>query len=111
MKVTTSVNDVDEEGKEIEDKYHDVVEDKTLNSMLPLWKRNKNEVTTEELNEFYKSKFHDSEDPLIATFVNVEGNISYNALLFIPKKAPYDLYSEKYEKGLQLYTKGVFIME
>ena len=111
MKVTTSVNDVDEEGKEIEDKYHDVVEDKTLNSMLPLWKRNKNEVTTEELNEFYKSKFHDMEDPLIATFVNVEGNISYNALLFIPKKAPYDLYSEKYEKGLQLYTKGVFIME
>lgn len=111
MKVTTSVNDVDDEGKEIEGKFHDVVEDKTLNSMLPLWKKNKSEVTTEQLNEFYKSKFYASEDPLLSTFVNVEGNISYNALLFIPKKAPYDLYSEKYEKGLQLYTKGVFIMD
>lgn len=111
MKVTTSVNDVDDEGKEIEGKFHDVVEDKTLNSMLPLWKKNKSEVTTEQLNEFYKSKFYGSEDPLLSLFVNVEGNISYNALLFIPKKAPYDLYSEKYEKGLQLYTKGVFIMD
>ncbi len=111
MKVTTSVNDVDDEGKEIEGKFHDVVEDKTLNSMLPLWKKNKSEVTTEQLNEFYKSKFFGSEDPLLSLFVNVEGNISYNALLFIPKKAPYDLYSEKYEKGLQLYTKGVFIMD
>ena len=111
MKVTTSVNDVDENGNEIKDKFHDVVEDKVLNSMLPLWKKNKSEVTTEQLNEFYKSKFYGSEDPLLSLFVNVEGNISYNALLFIPKKAPYDLYSEKYEKGLQLYTKGVFIMD
>lgn len=111
MKVSTSVNDVDENGKEIEGKYHEVVEDKTLNSMLPLWKKNKNEVTKEKLNEFYKTKFHDFEDPIVSLFVNVEGTISYNALLFIPKKAPYDLYSEKYEKGLQLYTKGVFIQD
>ena len=84
---------------------------KTLNSMIPLWKKAKSEVSEEMLNEFYKAKFNEYIDPLISLHVNTEGMISYNALLFIPSKAPYDLYSEKYEKGLQLYTKGVFIME
>ena len=79
--------------------------------MIPLWKKNKKEVTKEELNDFYKSKFNDYNDPLLSLHINVEGMISYNALVFIPSKAPYDLYSEKYEKGLQLYTKGVFIMD
>ena len=111
MKVSEQVNDVDEDGKEIEGKFHDVVEDKTLNSMLPLWKKNKNEVSEEQLNAFYKDKFYAGEDPLLSLFVKLEGDPSYNALLFIPKKAPYDLYSDKYEKGLQLYTKGVFIMD
>ncbi len=101
----------DSEGKIIEGKYNEYTSLDTLNSMIPLWKKNKNEVTKEDLNEFYKNKFNDYNDPLVATFINVEGMISYNALVFIPSRAPYDLYSEKYEKGLQLYTKGVFIMD
>ncbi|MCI5744949.1 MAG: molecular chaperone HtpG, partial [Erysipelotrichaceae bacterium] len=111
MKVTESVNKKDEEGKDIEGKYEDVIVDKTLNSMIPLWKKAKADVSEEMLNEFYKSKFMDYQDPLISLNVSTEGMITYNALLFVPSKPPYDLYSEKYEKGLQLYTKGVFIME
>ena len=68
-------------------------------------------LTDEELNSFYKQKFMDWQDPLFTIFTNVEGNVTYNALVFIPKKAPFDLYNEKYEKGLQLYTKGVFILD
>ena len=101
----------DSEGKIIEGKYNEYYSEDTLNSMIPLWKKNKNEVSKEDLNEFYKSKFNDYSDPLLATYINVEGMISYSALVFIPSRAPYDLYSEKYEKGLQLYTKGVFIMD
>lgn len=95
----------------IEGKYTKHIEDKTLNSMIPLWKKNKSEVTEEEKNEFYKSKFNDYSDPLTSMFFHVEGLLSYDALLYIPGNVPFDLYSEKYEKGLQLYTKGVFIME
>ena len=91
-------------------RYYKTVSTWTLLCILP-WKKNKNEVSKEELNEFYKSKFNDYQDPLLATYINVEGMISYSALVFIPSHAPYDLYSEKYEKGLQLYTKGVFIMD
>ena len=83
----------------------------TVNSMLPIWKKKKNEVTDEELNEFYKQKYYDFQDPLTNIFINIEGALNYTALLFIPKKAPYDLYSENFEKGLQLYSKGVFIMD
>lgn len=101
----------DAEGKVIEGKYNEYVSEDTLNSMIPLWKKNKSEVSKEDLNEFYKTKFNDFQDPLLATYINVEGMISYSALVFIPARAPYDLYSEKYEKGLQLYTKGVFIMD
>ena len=97
------------EGKK--DKYEEVVEVETLNSMTPIWKKPKNEVNEEELNEFYKQKYYDYEDPLLNIQLKVEGAMEYTALLYIPKKAPYNLYSEKYEKGLQLYSKGVFIME
>lgn len=111
MEVTKFVPKKDEEGKEIE---NETVEEKSievLNSQLPIWKKKKNEVTEEELNEFYKNKYYDYQDPLTNIFINVEGALNYTSLIFIPKKAPYDLYSENYEKGLQLYSKGVFIMD
>ena len=111
MEVKEVVNKKDADGKEIENETEEVTVNKTLNSMVPLWKKAKGDVTEEMLNEFYKSKFYDYLDPMISLQVNTEGVISYNALVFIPTKPPYDLYSEKYEKGLQLYTKGVFIME
>ena len=112
MMMTESVPDpVSEENKDKEPTYHDETKLVTLNSMIPLWKKNKSEVTEEELNTFYKNKFNEYEDPFTSIFVNVEGMISYNALLFIPKRVPYNLYSDKFEKGLQLYTKGVFIMD
>lgn len=102
---------LDKDGKEVEGKREDYIEDETLNSMIPLWKKNKSEVKDEELNEFYKSKFQDYEDPLLSLFVSVDGKITYDALLYIPSHAPYDLYSDNYEKGLQLYSKGVFIKD
>lgn len=110
IKTWVTKYDPKEEGKEDEEeKTH--LELETINSMIPLWKKNKSDVTSEELNSFYKQKFMDYQDPLTSIFVNVEGMITYNSLLFIPKKPPFDLYSEKYEKGLQLYTKGVFILD
>jgi len=111
MEVTKVVSKKDEEGKEIEGETEEVVSIETLNSQLPIWKKKKNDVTSEELNEFYKTKFYDYQDPLTNIFVNIEGALNYTSLIYIPKKAPYDLYSENYEKGLQLYSKGVFIME
>lgn len=83
----------------------------TLNQMTPIWKRSKSDLTDEALNEFYKRQFNDYEDPLLTIHTSVEGLLTYTALLFIPKKVPYDFYSEKYEKGLQLYSKSVFIQE
>ncbi|MGN1181592.1 MAG: molecular chaperone HtpG [Faecalibacillus sp.] len=97
--------------KEDSDEYEDVVENKTLNSMVPLWKRKKSEITDEEYNEFYKDKFNDFSDPLKVIHTSVEGNVSYDALLFIPSQAPMNYYSNDYEKGLQLYSRGVFIMD
>lgn len=96
------------EGK---DEPETVRELQTLNSMVPLWKRSKSEITEEEYDEFYKSKFTDWEKPAKVIHYSVEGNISYNALLFIPAKTPYNFYSADYEPGLQLYCKGVFIMD
>lgn len=101
---------LDNDGKETEE-YKEVSELKTLNSMTPLWKKNKSEVTDEELASFYKTKFADYEDPAIKMFINIEGNVTYSALCFIPAHTPYDLYTESYERGLQLYTKGVFILD
>lgn len=111
MEVTTKKEKLDKDGKPIEGEYEDVKEVKTLNSMVPLWKKNKKDVTDEELANFYKSKFNDYSDPLASLFINVDGVISYNALVFIPSHAPYNLYSENYEKGLDLYSKGIFIKE
>lgn len=109
MMFKSSKPKVDKDDKEIEGKYEDVIEEKTLNSMIPLWKKNKSEVSEDDLKAFYKSKFNDYEDPLLSLFVKVDGVVSYSALLFIPSHAPYNLYSENYEKGLQLYAKNIFI--
>lgn len=83
----------------------------TINSMIPLWKRSKNEVSEEELNQFYKEKFFDFEDPLHTIQMKVEGVPSFDALLYIPKRVPANFYSTAYEPGLQLYSRGVYIME
>ena len=87
-----------------------VLEDKVLNSMIPIWKRNSDEVTQEEYNSFYSDKFYDFEAPAKTIHSSVEGQISYNSLLFVPSHAPYDYYTKDYEKGLQLYSNGVLIM-
>ena len=102
---------LDKDGNPIEGKYEDIQEDTTLNSMIPLWKKNKSEVKDEDLNNFYKEKFSDYEDTAMSLFVRVDGKVTYDALLFIPSHIPYDLYSDSYEKGLQLYSKGVFIKD
>lgn len=102
---------LDDEGNEIKEQYDNVLDVKTMNSMTPIWKKKKSDVTDEELNSFYKQKYFDYQEPLTNIFINIEGALNYTALVFIPKKAPYDLYSDKYEKGLQLYSKGVFIMD
>jgi molecular chaperone HtpG len=86
-------------------------EQETLNSMIPLWKKNKSELKEEDYNEFYKHQYSDFTEPLHVIHSKVEGMLTYTSLLFIPSKAPFDLYSEKYEKGLQLYSNGVFIMD
>ena len=91
--------------------YEDYTEDETINSMIPIWKRRKSEVTDEEYAEFYKSDFHDFTDPTRTISVHAEGALSYDALLFIPGRAPFDLYSRDYEKGLALYSSGVLIMD
>ena len=86
-------------------------EDKTLNSMIPIWKRSDSEVTQEEYNRYYSDKFYDFEPPIKVVHNKVEGQISYDSLLFIPSHASYDYYTKEYEKGLQLYSNGVLIME
>lgn len=97
----------DEETKEKEVHSHEEI----INSMVPLWKKNKNEVQEEDYNRFYMDKFYDYEKPIATIHSSVEGKCSYNALLFIPSKAPYDFYSKEFEKGLELYSNGVLIME
>ncbi len=93
------------------DKTITTTEIETLNSMVPLWKKAKSSITPEEYNEFYKAKFNDWEDPQKVIHYNVEGNVSYTALLFIPGKTPYNFYYSDFEPGLQLYSRGVFIMD
>ena len=97
------------EGKEGEYETH--VEVETLNSMTPLWKKNKNELTDEQYNQFYHEKFFDYSEPLLHIHSRTEGAVTYNSLLYIPSRAPYDYYTKEYEKGLQLYASGVMIME
>ena len=97
--------------KEDSDEYETYKEVITVNSMIPLWKRNKKDITEEEYNNFYNDKFFDYDKPLDVLHFNIEGNVNYNALLYIPSHAPYDYYSKEYERGLQLYTNGVLIMD
>ena len=97
--------------KEDSDEYENYKEVITINSRIPLWKRNKKDITEEEYNNFYSDKFFDYNKPLDVLHFNIEGNVNYNALLYIPSHAPYDYYSKEYEKGLQLYTNGVLIMD
>ena len=103
MKVETTTKKDDKEEKKIEDK--------TLNSMVPIWKKEKSSVKDEDYNSFYTDKFYDYEAPLKVIRSEVEGRCSYTTLLFIPSHAPYNYYSKDYEKGLELYSKGVLIME
>ena len=91
--------------------FETYTENETLNSMVPLWRKNKNEITEEEYNRFYQDKFNDYEKPLKVIHSSTEGVATYNALLFIPARAPFDFYTRDYEKGLQLYSNGVLIME
>ena len=93
------------------DEYEDVTKEETLNSMIPLWKKDKNKITEEEYNNFYQSKFYDYENPIKVIHTNVEGMTSYKAILFLPAHAPFDYYSKEYEKGLSLYSNGVLIMD
>lgn len=97
------------EGKEGE--YEDVVEDRTLNSMIPIWKKDKKDIKAEDYNNFYKEKFFDFAEPIKVIHTKTEGQATFNALLFIPEKPPFDYYTKEFEKGLQLYSKGVLIME
>ena len=94
-----------------EDEYETVIEERTLNSMVPIWKKNKSELKDEDYNAFYKEKFFDYNDPALVIHSKTEGQATYNALMFIPQPPPYDYYTKEFEKGLQLYSNGVLIMD
>lgn len=106
MAMTHTVPDEEKEGE-----YKEEITIDTLNSMVPIWRKNKNELTEEDYNEFYKNKFMDFENPLSCIPFKTEGQATFDALIYIPARAPYDFYSKEYEKGLQLYTNGVLIMD
>lgn len=106
MEMTRQKPKADTEGE-----YESYKEIETLNSMVPIWRKNKNELTEDDYNDFYKKKFSDYENPLKNIHVKTEGTATYNALLFIPARTPYDYYTKEYEKGLQLYSNGVLIMD
>ena len=98
-------------GDDYKPEWETVKEWKTINSMLPLWQRQKSKVTAEEYNAFYKEKFMDWQDPLAVVHTSAEGAVTYKAMLYIPQKAPYEFYTREYQKGLQLYSSGVLIMD
>lgn len=109
-----SLVEVSEEEKSKEDytpQYDTYYEEETINSMVPIWKKNKSDVTDEEYNEFYKEKFFDYTDPAKVVVSHIEGVVSYDALLFFPGSVPFNYYSKEYQKGLQLYSSGVLIMD
>jgi molecular chaperone HtpG len=106
MDVTRSVP---KEGSE--DEYEETTEEQVINSMVPIWKKNRNELTEEDYHLFYSEKHFGFDKPIRHLHINTEGNISYRAVLFIPEKAPYDFYTREYEKGLELYANGVLIMD
>ena len=98
-------------GDDYKPEYEQYTEEETINSMVPIWKRSKSDVADEEYSEFYKQTFHDFTDPARTFSIHAEGAISYDALLFIPGRAPYDLYSKDYKRGLELYSSNVLIMD
>lgn len=106
MEMTHTVPDEEKEGE-----YKQEVTVDTLNSMIPIWRKSKSELTEDDYNEFYKNKFMDYENPLLYIPFKTEGQATFDSLIYIPSKAPYDFYSKEYEKGLQLYTNGVMIMD
>ena len=124
-KITLHLKDGDEYNEFLEDwkikelvkKYSNYIRyeiyfgDEVINSTKPIWKKDKKELKDEDYNEFYKATFHDWNDPLLHINLKVQGNIEYDALLFVPKKLPFDYYTKNFKRGLQLYTKNVFIME
>ena len=97
------------EGSETE--YEDYTEEKTVNSMVPIWRKNKSELTDEDYNNFYAEKHYGFDKPARHIHISVDGVISYNSILYIPEKTPYDFYTKEYEKGLELYSSGVLIMD
>ena len=101
----------DNKDEKKEPKYEKVKYDETLNSMIPIWKKNKSEVTDEDYNNFYQEKFGDFQKPLKVIRTSVEGDVSYTALLYIPSHLPYDYYTKDFKRGLQLYSNGVLIMD
>ncbi|WP_042143401.1 molecular chaperone HtpG [Paucisalibacillus sp. EB02] len=105
MEVTKSKKEDDS------DEYVDYKEEETINSMVPIWKKNKSELTDEDYENFYREKRYGFDTPLKHIHLSVDGNIRYNAILFIPENRPFDYYSQDYEKGLELYSSGVLIME
>ena len=98
-------------GEDYKPEWETVTEWKTINSMVPLWQRPKSQVKAEEYNDFYKEKFGDWQDPLSVIHTSAEGAVTYKAMLYIPAATPYDFYTREYEKGLQLYSSGVLIMD
>ena len=100
-----------EGSKDDKPEYEQVKEPETLNSMIPIWKKPKSEVTDDALKEFYKNEFHDYADPLKSVYAKIEGAVNYDALLFFPSRAAFDYYSKDFKKGLKLYSNGVMIME
>ena len=124
-KITLHLKDGDEYNEFLEDwkikelvkKYSNYIRyeiyfgNEVINSTKPIWKKDKKELKDEDYNEFYKATFHDWNDPLLHINLKVQGNIEYDALLFIPKKLPFDYYTKNFKRGLQLYTKNVYIME
>lgn len=93
-----------------ESEYEDYIEEKVVNSMVPIWRKNKNELTQEDYNNFYNEKHYGFDTPLKHIHLSVDGTVSYNAILYIPENMPYDFYTKDYEKGLELYSNGVMIM-
>ncbi|OCA86749.1 molecular chaperone HtpG [Pradoshia sp. D12] len=94
-----------------EDEYENIIEEQTINSMVPIWKKNKSELTDEDYESFYHEKHYGFDKPLKHLHINVDGTIRYNAILYIPENIPFDYYSKEFEKGLELYSNGVLIME
>jgi len=93
-----------------DNEYEDYTEEQIINSMVPIWKKNKNELTTEDYENFYNEKHYGFDKPIKHLHISAEGTVSYNSIMFIPEKAPFDFYTKEYEKGLELYSKGVLIM-